>query len=167
MTRARRPTARQGQDDLFKSRDEELFPVRRPLATDRPVDTLRIKMALGEALKGCPDNAEIIAAKISALTGRTLTAFALYAYTAPSRDDHDMPLSRFVAFVRVTKAYWLWDLLVEDDGLTVLQGREAKLAQLGHLRQEQQRVTAELRTLERELGDEPVTVAPRRPGSRR
>jgi hypothetical protein len=161
MKRTRRPT---GHDDLFATGD--MFPVRRPVERERPVDVLRIKTALGEALRNHPESAEIIAAKIAALTGRNFTTFALYSYTAPSRDDHDIGLSRFVAFVRVTGAYWLWDLLVEDDGLTVLQGREAKLAQLGHLEQQQQRISSELRELRRELGDEPVTPQPRR-GNRR
>lgn len=162
MTRRRAPSADQG--DLFASR--EVFPVRRPVETNRPIDlSLRIKTAMGEALKACPDSAEIVAAKIAEMTGRPLTTFALYAYTAPSREDHDMGLTRFVAFVRVTGAYWLWDMLVEDDGLMVLQGREAKLAQLGHLRQTRAQVDDELRALERELGEEPVRIQRReRPG---
>jgi hypothetical protein len=117
---------------------------------------------MGEALKAHPESGEIVAAKIAEMTGRPLTAYALYTYTAPSREDHDMGLTRFVAFVRVTQAYWLWDMLVEDDGLMVLQGREAKLAQLGHLRQTKAQLDDELRTLERELGDEPVAIQ-RRP----
>jgi hypothetical protein len=151
----------EGQGDLFTS--GELFPVRRPVGTTRPVDGLRIKTAMGEALKAHPESAEIVAAKISELTGRSMTAFALYSYTAPSRDDHDIGLSRFVAFVRVTGAYWLWDLLVEDDGLTVLQGREAKLAQLGHLQQQKQLIDEAVRDLRRELGDTPVEIQGRRP----
>jgi len=159
MAHARRPT--EGQGELFA--EGEFFPVRRPVETSRPVDVLRIKSAMGEALKAHPESAEIIAAKISAMTGRSLTAFALYSYTAPSRDDHDIGLSRFVAFVRVTGAYWLWDLLVEDDGLTVLQGREAKLAQLGLLQQEKDRIDGAVRQLKRELGDAPVQPTSRRP----
>lgn len=153
----RRPV--EGQGDLFAS--GELFPVRRPAEGSRPVDMLRIKTAMGQALKAHPESAEIVAAKIAELTGRPLTTFALYSYTAPSRDDHDMGISRFVAFVRVTGAMWLWDLLVEDDGLTVLQGREAKLAQLGHLQQQHQQLGDAMRTLKRELGQEPVQVKPR------
>lgn len=158
--RSRPPT--DGQGDLFAPGD--VFPVRRPVAATRPVDVLRIKMAMGEALKAHPENAEIVAAKIANLTGRALTTFALYSYTAPSRDDHDIGLSRFVAFVRVTGAYWLYDLLVEDDGLMVLQGREAKLAQLGHLQQQKQQIDDAVRDLKREIGTTPVELLPRRRG---
>lgn len=149
----------EGQGELFAQ--GEFFPVRRPVETSRPVDVLRIKTAMGEALKAHPESAEIVAARIAALTGRPLTTWALYSYTAPSRDDHDIGLTRFVAFVRVTGAYWLWDMLVEDDGLTVLQGREAKLAQLGHLQQQKQQIDDAVRNLKRELGHEPVDVVPR------
>lgn len=156
----RKPKAPEGQADLFAVPD--LFPVRRPVERSRAVNTLAIKMALGEALKAHPESADIVAAKIAEMTGRSLTAFALYSYTAPSKDDHDIGLSRFVAFVRVTGAYWLWDMLVEDDGLTVLQGREAKLAQLGHLEQQHRQLTDDLRKLKRELGNAPVEVKHRR-----
>ena len=159
MSRARRPA--EGQGDLFAP--GELFPVRRPVEASRPLDlSLRIKTAMGQALKACPDSAAMVAARITEMTGREMTLDALYAYTAPSKPEHDMGLTRFVAFVRATGAYWLWDLLVEDDGLVVLQGREAKLAQLGHLQQEFQRMGDELRALKRELGEEPVEVASRR-----
>ncbi|WP_299724664.1 hypothetical protein [Devosia sp.] len=65
----------------------------------------------------------------------------------------------------MTGALWLWDLLVEDDGLVVLQGAEAKLAQLGHLREQRRRLDDDLRGLERELREDPVHVSKRRPGS--
>jgi len=156
----RRRTPVEGQGDFFTGPD--LFPVRRPAEQNRPVDTLRIKTAMSEALKACPESREMVAAKIGVLTGREFTLWALNAYTAPSREDHDIGLSRFVAFVRVTGAYWLWDMLVEDDGLMVLQGREAKLAELGHLRQTKRQLDDKLRSLERELNASPVEVNSRR-----
>lgn len=159
MSRARRQI--EGQGDLFAS--GELFPVRRPVENSRPVDlSLRIKTAMSQALKASPESAAILAARIGEMTGRELTVDALYAYTAASKPEHDMGLTRFVAFVRATGAFWLWDLLVEDDGLVVLQGREAKLAQLGHLRQARQQIDDELKTLEREIRAEPIDVAARR-----
>ena len=129
MTRRRRVI--EGQGDLFAA--GEVFPVRRPVENARPVDlSLRIKTGMSQALKECPDSAAIVAARIAEMTGREMSVDALYSYTAASKPEHDIGIVRFVAFVRATRAYWLWDLLVEDDGLMVLQGREAKLAQLGH-----------------------------------
>jgi hypothetical protein len=159
MTRHRHRSA-SGQGDLFAA--GELFPVRRPVEESRPVDlSLRIKTAMGQALKACPDSAAIVAARIAEMTGRELTVDALYTFTAASKPEHDIGLTRFVAFVRATGALWLWDVLVEGDGLVVLQGREAKLAQLGHLRQQRQQIEDQLREIEREIRDEPVQIVRR------
>lgn len=161
MTPRRRPA--EGQGDLFAH--QELFPVRRPTDTVRAVDlSLRIKTAMGRALKACPESADIVAAHIAELTGQKLSGHTLYTFTAPSKADRQISMIEFVAFVRVTGALWLWDLLVEDDGLVVLQGSEAKLAQLGHLQQQKRQLDDQLRDLERSLREDPVTVSQRRPG---
>lgn len=152
----------EGQGDLFAAQD--LFPVRRPTVIHGVDLSLRIKTAMGQALKACPDSIDVLAARISEMTGNRLTGQTLYTYTAQSKTDRQIHLIEFVAFVRVTGAIWLWDLLVEDDGLVVLQGAEAKLAQLGHLRQQHNQLSENLRTLERELREEPVSVSRRRPG---
>jgi hypothetical protein len=147
------------QPDLFGP--DELFPVRRPADTGLAVDLpLRIKTAMGQALKECPDNAGIVAARMSEMVpDQPITTAALYTYTAPSKPEHDMGIMRFVAFVRATRAFWLWDLLVQEDGLVVMEGREAHLATLGLLRQQRQQVDEAIRTIERDLKAEPVKVA--------
>jgi hypothetical protein len=148
-------SADERQGSLFPA----LYPVRRPTATPQTVDCLKIQLALGQALKDCPESAAIVAARIAEMTGRPLTAAALYTYTAGSKPEHDMGISRFVAFVRATGARWLWDMLVADDGLIVMEGREAKLATYGLLSQERQRIDAQLRELKSELEADPVPVA--------
>jgi hypothetical protein len=155
------------QGDLFAHlRHAELFPVRQRVREMRAPDlSLRIKTAMGRALKECPLNAYEIAARMSEMTGREITADALYAYTAASKPEHEISLLRFIAFVRATGATWLWDLLVEDDGLIVLADREAHLAQLGLLRQEKQKLDDQIRAIERDLRHSPVDVA-RRPRAR-
>lgn len=155
---ARKPKDRDDyQGDLFASVD--LFPVRRPVDALRPVDlSLRIKTAMGRALKECPDSAVMVAARMSEMTGREISADAIYAYTAPSKPDHDMGVARFVAFVRATGALWLWDELVRDDGLMVLQEREALFAQAGLLRAEQARISQKLKDIERDLATDPVVL---------
>lgn len=155
---AKKTDTRQG--DLFAH--AVLFPVRRPVEFARPVDlSLRIKTLMGRALKECPDSASIVAARIAEMTGRDLSADALYAYTAPTKPEHDIGVTRFVAFVRATGALWLWDELVRDDGLVVLQEREALFAQAGLLRQEKARLEAKLKEIDKELAAEPVAVARR------
>ncbi|ODR93553.1 hypothetical protein AUC70_11870 [Methyloceanibacter stevinii] len=157
MARDKRRNRCGNTDDLFQG--EAYFPLRRPAVGARPVDlSLRIKTAMSRALKECDDSAPIVAARIAEMTGRPLTEDALYTYTAASKPDHDIGIVRFVAFVRVTGAKWLWDELVSDDGLLVLEDREAKLAQLGHLRQQEQSLVEQRRRLEKELNREPVQV---------
>lgn len=161
MSRRRIP---EGQGDLFTQAAAEYFPVRHPLdrAARSPDLSLRIKTALGKALKQCPDSADVIAARMTELLGQRLSGHSLYTYTAPSKTDRQISLMEFVAFVRVTGALWLWDVLVEDDGLVVLQGSEAKLARLGYLRQQLGALSDDVKRLERELHDDPVTVSRRR-----
>lgn len=153
------------QADLFAAGipAAAVYPVRRPVERVRPVDlSLRIKTALGQALKECPLAASEVAAAMSEMLGQAITTDTLYTYTAASKPDHQIPLLRFVAFVRVTRAWWLWDLLVEDDGLVVMEGREARLAELGLLEQERAKLERRLRELKTELRNSPVAVASHR-----
>jgi hypothetical protein len=155
----RRATKSLAQGELFVDGPQALYEVRRPVAGARPVDLgLKIKSALGEALKRSPESAQVIAARITELTGRDLSAATLYKYTQASDPDHQITLINFVAFVRATGQTWLWDVAVEDDGLVVLEGREAKLAQAGFLQQQKARIDYQLNTLTIELSADPILV---------
>lgn len=96
------------------------------------------------------------------MTGRDLSADALYSYTAPSKPEHDIGITRFFAFVRSTGANWLIDVLAEDLGLTVLEGREAHFAQRGLLEQQFRQIKAEMDRMDAELAAKPVCVTRRR-----
>lgn len=168
MKTKRRGETDRRQGDLFAYAASvpanALFPVR--AATDLDVDiSLKFKTALGRALREHHESAAVVAARMSEIVGRQITEAALYAYTAPAKPEHDIGIVRLKAFIKVTGAIWLWDLLVQDDGLTVMMGREAHLAQLGHLQQRRVQLEEEIKSLQRELRMQPVTVAPRR-GSR-
>lgn len=155
----RRGTKSLAQGELFVDGPQVLYEVRRPVAGARPVDLgLKIKSALGDALKRSPDSAPVIAARIAELTGRDLTVDMLYAYTAASKPEHQIKLVDFVAFIRATGQTWLWDVVVEDDGLVVLEGREAKLAQAGFLQQQKARIDEQLDALTDELSADPILV---------
>lgn len=161
MARPGKKPPRAGQGDLFSH--AELYPVRRPDTGPRSGDlSLRIKSAMGRALKESPKSAHVLAAEIAEMTGRDLTADALYTYTAPSKPDHEIGITRFFAFVRATGANWLVDVLVEDLGLVVLEGREAHFAQLGLLLQQQSQTDEEITRLRAELAAKPVSVTRRR-----
>lgn len=113
-----------------------------------------------KAPKECPLNAGEVAARMTTILGAEVSADALYSYTAASKPDHQISLIRFVAFVRAVEAWWLWDLLVEDDGLIVMEGREARL---GH-RHRPERRRQQPRRRWRRVGQELPRGRLRRPG---
>jgi hypothetical protein len=143
--------------DLF---ERPYFPVRHAHAVPGFDLSLRVKTALGRALKECQKSAAVIAAEMSEMLPpeHGISADALYTYTAPSKAEHQISLIRFKAFVRATGAKWLWDFLVEDEGLVVVEGREAQLAELGAAKQELMQLEARVKGLCRELARAPVPL---------
>ncbi|WP_273792405.1 hypothetical protein [Brucella anthropi] len=144
------------QLDLFR---EALFPVRAPVSQ---IDLVRfrskLRRAMSEAIRQCPYERPVIAARMAQYLGiPNLTKAALDAYTAESRATHDISLLRFKAFVRATGAVWLWDFVVAEDGLTLLQGDEARLAEIAKLQQDQREIKAKLKTLQ----SKPVNIKSR------
>lgn len=152
----RRPSPAE-MDDLF---ERSYFPVRYAHAVPGFDLSLRVKTALGRALKECPKSAAVIAAEMSEMLPpeHAISADALYTYTAPSKVEHQISLVRFKAFVRVTGAKWLWDFLIEDEGLVVVEGREVRLAELGAAQQELMQLEARVKDLRRELATTPVPL---------
>lgn len=115
--------------DLFAG--GTFYPVRTPAELPRALDMKRgIAVAMGEALRQCAKGAVVVAAEMTAMLGddEVITPAQLYAYTAESRTSHTISIVRWIAFVRATGCNWLWDYILRDEGLTVLEGEEAHLA---------------------------------------
>ncbi len=117
--------------DLFQH--ERVFPVRAPQEFGTALDfNVRLAQAqaraIDEAREHKIDRFEI-ARRMSVTLGKEVTKGMIDAYTAPSRGDHNISLIRFLAFVRATGCTWLWDVVLETEGLTVVQGEDAQLAQ--------------------------------------
>lgn len=134
------------QFDLFL---EPVFPSR---AADIQIDISRfrakLKRAMAKAIRECEHDRPTIAARMAQYLGLpNISKTTLDAYTAESKETHDISLVRFKAFVRATNANWLWDMIVSEDGLTMLEGDEARLAQIALLQQEQRERGKELRAL--------------------
>ncbi|RVK13465.1 hypothetical protein [Sinorhizobium meliloti] len=141
------------QFDLFL---EPLFPVRVPVARI-DIDRYRSKMkrAMAHAIRECPYDRPTIAARMAQYLGLpSISKAMLDAYTAESKEGHDITLPRFAAFVHATGAMWLWDEAVSEQGATLLIGDEARLAEIARLQQEQETIRAELRALK----SRPVTI---------
>lgn len=134
------------QFDLF---EEAVFPVRMPVTTiDIDRFRSRIKRAMARAIRECNLDRATIAARMAKYLGQeSLSKSTLDAYTAESKSSHDISLVRFRAFVRATDAAWLWDEIVSEDGLTLLQGDEARLAEIARLQQDQKAIGQKLKSL--------------------
>jgi len=136
-----------------------VFPVRSPLPQIN-IDRYRtkIKRAMSRAIRECEYDRATIAARMAQYLGLpNVSKAALDAYTAESKTAHDVSLIRFVAFVHATGALWLWDEVASVQGVTVLIGDEARLAELARLRQQRREIEAEIRR----QSSRPVTLAKR------
>lgn len=126
---------------------QEMFPVRVP-AQHIDIDRYRakIKRAMARAIRECTHDRATIAARMAQYLGLpNVSKATIDAYTAESKTSHDVTLIRFAAFVHATGALWLWDEVASIQGVTVLIGDEARLAEIARLRQERQRIEAEIR----------------------
>lgn len=140
---------------------EPLFPVRSPAEQlDLARFRGRLSREMARAIRECPHDRPTIAARMAQYLGLpSISKAVLDAYTAESKASHDVSLVRFKAFVRATGATWLWDMVVAEEGLTLLEGDEARLAEIARLQQEQRELAAELKALR----SVPVNIR-RRPG---
>lgn len=135
--------------DQFDMFEEALFPVRVPVdQIDLQRFRAKLKRAMAEAIRQCPYDRPIIAARMAQYLGLpSISKATLDAYTAESKTAHDVSIPRMKAFVRATGAVWLWDMIVSEDGLTLLEGDEARLAEIAFLQQEQRLLKRKLSTL--------------------
>ncbi|PIT69698.1 hypothetical protein [Bartonella tribocorum] len=133
------------QLDFFQ---KPVFPCREPVAQiDLGRFRSRIKRAMARALRECRHERSEIAERMAHYLGiGCLSKASLDAYVAESKQV-DISLPRFKAFVRATGAYWLWDEVVSEDGLLLLQGDEARLAEIARLQQEQREIAARLKAM--------------------
>lgn len=141
---SRKPNPNQGE--LFFS---PVYPSR---VADQSMDLTgfrgRLKKAMSRALKECThDRSEVAMRMAVGLAQDGFSLAVLNAYTAESNESHDISLVRFKAFVRATGATWLWDLVVADDGLTMLIGDEARLAEIARVQQEREALDDKLKKL--------------------
>ncbi|UTO29391.1 hypothetical protein [Bartonella harrusi] len=134
-----------GQLDFFQ---QPVFPCREPVAQiDLERFRSHMKRAMARALRECRFERSVVAERMAHYLGiGFLSKASLDAYVAESKQV-DISLPRFKAFVRATDAFWLWDEVVREDGLLLLQGDEARLAEIARLQQEQREIAARLKVM--------------------
>lgn len=117
-----------------------------PMSGDQMLST--VARAMSKAAKDSGLTRQQIGVRMAQYLGiEKLTKAALDAYIAESKTSHNISLVRFAAFVHATEANWLWDIVVKHSGLTVLDGDEARFAEIARSQQEQKRLQKELRKL--------------------
>jgi hypothetical protein len=131
MSKHRRRHRDEHTPDLFAH--ERLFPVEAPRELGSALD---FNAKLAEAMSRALDEARghgldryEIAARMSKIMGTEVSKGMIDAYTSVSRVDHTISAVRFKAFVRATGCVWLWNVYLDGEGLTILQGEEALHAQ--------------------------------------
>lgn len=133
------------QTDLFR---KPVFETREA-KTDFDIDRFRsrIKRGMSAFMRDHDLDRHQVALDMARLTKTdTLSKAMLDAYTSESK-THEISLPRFKAFVWATGAHSLWDDVISDEGLIILAGDEARLAEIARLQQEQKILGAELKRL--------------------
>ena len=117
--------------DLFAH--ARLFPVETPRELENALDfnatiSQAIKSALEEARSNGADRYKV-AQRMSEILGVEISKSMIDAYTSQARETHTISLVRFKALVRATGCLWLWKIVLDGEGLTLMQGDEALHAQ--------------------------------------
>lgn len=135
--------------DLFSH--ERYFPVESPRDLENALDfNARIGQAMSRALRECAEmgiDRYEVALRMSQILGTDVSKGMIDAYTSQARESHTVSLARFKAFVRATGCLWLWNVVLDGEGLTLLQGDEALLAQAAHAEKRAAALMAEARRL--------------------
>lgn len=114
--------------------------------------TREIAHVMSEALKNSPFDRYEVAARMSRMLGHEVSVNMLNAYTAESRDTHNITLERAIAFDAATEAYSLLKFHADKRGCRVLVGKEALLAELGEIGRLKQELAEQEKAIKAALG---------------
>lgn len=99
--------------------------------------TARIAMAVSQAMQDCPLDRFAIAQKMSDYLGEDVTKNMLDAYASQARENHVIPLPRFVALVHATGDRRLFELLAEMFNWAVIPRKFLPLIELAAVREKE------------------------------
>lgn len=134
----------------------DLFAVPVPAATvPGAMDySLAIRKLMSDAIKDSPLNAREIAARMSELTGQTITEHQLHAWTAPSREAWRPPFEFIPAFEVACETHVMSAWLADVRGGRLLVGREALNAELGRLERLRDEAGKKIKQLKTAMGED-------------
>lgn len=128
-----------------------------PLAAPGSMNLSReIAAVMSQALKDCPHDRIEVAARMTRLLGREVTLAMLNAYTAESRENHNISLERAIAFDAATEGYALGNFFAGKRGCRMLVGKDALLAELGRLDRARAEIASQERLVRKMLNNKKV-----------
>lgn len=95
-----------------------------------------IAAVMSQALKDCAHDRVDVAARMTRLTGKEVSLAMLNAYTAESRETHNISMEKAIAFDAATDGFALLKFYAAKRGCKVMVGKDALLAELGRIDQE-------------------------------
>lgn len=134
----------------------DLFEVPRPAPERagsmdyRPVVTALVGSMLDEAARAGKDRYQV-AAEASRLAGKEISKYMLDAYSAPSRDEYNVPawLMPVLETVCHSHAYGIWCAEIRGARLSI--GRDAVSAELGRVERQRDELAAQAKALRDQL----------------
>lgn len=114
---------------------------------------LQLRHLLSEALKACPLSRIEVAARMSELTGDTITKHQLDAWTAESREGWRFPLEYLAAFEVAVETTTLTAWLASIRGGKVLMGKDALDAEIGKLERLKEDAARKIKQLKHAMGE--------------
>lgn len=105
----------------------------------------QLRVAINEALKGCPLSRWEVAGSMSHLLGVEISKYMIDAWTAESKDGHRFPAEYLPAFCEVTGDRRPLSILATAAGLFALPGPDALRSEIQRLDEEAKRISREKR----------------------
>jgi hypothetical protein len=112
-----------------------------------------IAHVMGEAIKTCHKDRYQIAADMSRLLGREVSANTLDKYTSEASEDHIPNLETAIAFDAATEQTALASLFAGKLGCRVLPGKDSILVEIARLEQMKSDISKQEKALKRLLGE--------------
>lgn len=115
--------------------------------------SLAVRRLMADAIKASPYNTAQIAARMSELTGQSITEHQLHAWTAPSREAWRAPLEFIPAFEVAAETTTLTAWLAGVRGGRLMIGRETLHAELGRLEHVRDDAAKKIKQLKAQMGE--------------
>jgi hypothetical protein len=136
--------------DLIEEITPEKFALPEYQPDSKPL-TLRIKEAIGEAVKNSGLKRYDIAGRMSEHLGMEITESMLNSYTAESKEGYRMPAEYMPIFCKITQDYTPLDILVAAAGARLVKSDEIFFLEMGRLEQAEKSIQQKRAEMKKEF----------------